>query len=47
MACNDCKKKKTPTPVNITKIEGLVKIFLIIWSLFALYGIFSFIKLLG
>lgn len=46
MACKDCKKKKTPAPVNIEKIETFVKGFLIVWSLFALYGIFNFIKLI-
>lgn len=49
MACKDCKKKnKAEVPkdtVKIDKLERFAKIFLFVWSLFALFGIYSFINL--
>jgi hypothetical protein len=49
MACNDCKKKNKTTPkqtITINKMENFIKIFLIIWSLFAIYGLISLFNLI-
>jgi hypothetical protein len=52
MSCQSCKKKKQSSPVTIgsvnhatNKIENVVKIFIVVWSMFGIYGFFSLIKL--
>ena len=48
MGCTKCKEKNK-TKVDLyngsTKSEHKLVIFFVIWSLFAIYGIISFIKL--
>lgn len=51
MGCQSCKKNKRKSPVTIEmiqnstrKIENLIKIFIVIWSVLGLYGLFSLIK---
>lgn len=56
MACTSCKQKNSLSPEvkiktkeqiddTIRKFEKFVKWFVLIWSLFAAYGIYSFVKL--
>lgn len=47
MGCSNCKKKSDIKKELIKSSEFIsrgVEIFVIIWSLFACYGIYSFIK---
>ena len=48
MGCTKCKEKNK-TNIDINKTIGYtqngVTWFVIIWSIFAIYGVFSFIKL--
>lgn len=49
MGCNNCKEKKNIKGDLIEASKTINKgvlWFVIVWSLFALYGIYSFIKLL-
>lgn len=49
MGCNNCKEKKKlkEKMVNTTKLvdNGIVW-FTIIWSIFSVFGVYSFIKLI-
>lgn len=49
MACTKCKKQeKIEEFKESTKfVENGVMVFVVVWSLFAIYGIYTFIKNLG
>lgn len=48
MACTECKKKrdiKKEMSDSTKSVEKRIVYFVIIWSLFGIYGVYSFIRL--
>lgn len=48
MGCSSCKEKKTAKKIIYDTTgdnDGKIITFIIIWSLFAIYGIISFVNL--
>lgn len=47
MGCSKCKEKNTKKEIyeTVGDTDGKIIVFIIIWSLFAIYGIITFINL--